>query len=772
MAEAVKPVKKRKRRKTNPVKKTFAVIGTTLLSLFLILVITLCIVATALTVYVMQFMESSAIDIDIYGLDLDCTTFIYAYDSDGNEVEIEAISRNANRIPVTLDEVPQVIQDAVVYTEDERFYDHLGVDWKRTFAAVVNEMLDQILGKRFGGSTITQQLVKNITADTEQKWDRKMREIFRAMQLEQQYTKKEILEAYLNYVGYGGNTCGIQAASHKYFNKDISELSLAEAAALAGIPQSPETINPFASVELNKERQLEVLNQMLKNAAISQSEYEQAVKEELHFYDPSTDKNPYKTTQDNITSWYTDLVIRDVILDMQELYGITFEEASDRLYNGGYKVYSCVDLEMQKTLENRFKSYENFESEVLDNPPQAAMIAMDYQGNILAVVGARGEKSTTGAFDLATRARRSPGSCVKPITSYSMAVENNVIHWSSRFVDKPLEIDSNKDGIIETWPHNYNTLTWTYRNYFTFEALARSVNTVPAQIVDYLTPTAVYTWLQDRFHITTLVASDANYAPVTVGSFSQGLTLRELTNAYMPFGNLGKYYESTSYYKVVDRDAKTVLQHEYLGTNSISEDSAYVMNRLMSRVVEDQQVGTGRAAKLENVPLIGKTGTAENYTDILFVGCTPEYVCGLWYGYEMPVEIDNSKCYGSAKMWKNLFGDIADAGKITEFPTTDTVIEEFYCTETGLIANGTCPVATKGYYKKNAMPPSCTINHHTGTRMDSSSAETTVPTPTPAPTQPNVQQAVEQAVSQQQQQQPTPADNAFDQFLQDYLNNQ
>jgi penicillin-binding protein 1A len=234
----------KKRKKLHPVKKGFAIIGTVIVSVFLLLVITAAIIAAALTVYIMEFADDAEL-IDITNVEMDYTTFIYAYDANGNLVELKHISRNADRIPVDITQIPQHVQDAFVYIEDERFYEHDGVDWKRTFGAFLNEFLS-MWGSRQGGSTITQQLVKNVTGDDDAQWDRKVREIFRASKLEEYYTKADILESYLNFVGFGGATAGIQAASLKYFDKNVWELNIAEAASLAAMPKNPNQNNPYA----------------------------------------------------------------------------------------------------------------------------------------------------------------------------------------------------------------------------------------------------------------------------------------------------------------------------------------------------------------------------------------------------------------------------------------------------------------------------------------------------------------------------------------------
>lgn len=710
---AVKAVKRKKKKKAGPVKKTLTVIGTVILSLILIAVITVSIIAAALTVYVMQFRENTPIDIDLDSLDLAYTTFIYGYDDEGNEVELASISRAANRIPVSLDQVPQHVRDAFVYIEDERFYEHSGVDWKRTFGAFVNEILNQLLyNSKQGGSTITQQLIKNVSGDDDPSWDRKLREIFRASDLELYRTKEEILEAYLNCIGMGGSANGIQAASLKYFGKDVSELTIAEGACLAAIPKSPESLNPFANPEANRERQLLVLKAMYKNAAISEQQYNDAVNEELHFN--NTDDGD---SSDGIQNWYVDTVIRDVTLDLMELYGVEFDEASDMLYNGGYTIYTPIDIEMQEAIEAKYRDYTTFSSEVLSDPPQSAFIVMDYTGNILAVAGGVGEKAGSNIFNRATMATRQAGSCMKPIAGYAYSIENNLCTWSTIHDDLPIEIpDENNPGQTRKWPTNYSSSSadnvWSGGKFFTFQALQRSLNTVSARLVEGAGAANVFEFVLNKFQISTLTAYDADLSPMSVGALTNGIYLKELVAAYQVFGNGGKYYSPTSYTYVLDPSGETILQHSYTPIQSISAESAYVMNKLLQQVITGPN-GTGRAAKLENVPVAGKTGTTQDWKDTLFVGCTPDYVSGVWYGYDDNRTVKSGTYYGSAQLWKNIFGDIAEAGTTADFPKCDTVKEYYYCTNTGLIASGSCPTGEIGYYKSTNVPPVCTQCGHT-----------------------------------------------------------
>ncbi|MCC8043810.1 MAG: penicillin-binding protein [Oscillospiraceae bacterium] len=722
-ASAQPKKKRKKRKKAGPIRKTLTVIGTVLLSLILVCIITCSIIAATLTVYVMQFRESSTIDLDLNNLDLAYTTFIYGYDENSELVELASISKSADRIPVSIDKIPQHVRDAFVYTEDERFYEHDGVDWRRTFSAFVNEILNQALyGGKQGGSTITQQLVKNITGDDDVGWERKMREIFRASDLEKYYSKDDILCAYLNTIGFGGSTAGIQAASLKYFGKDVCELTIAQGACLAAIPQSPNTLNPWADAEANKERQEVVLGLMLKNGAISESEYEAALVEDLEIIDPDA----VALEDDDIQNWYVDMVIRDVIYDLMDYYGVDYDDASDMLYDGGYTIYTPIDIEMQEEIEAKFKDYTTFSSEVLTDPPQSCFIVMDYTGNILAVAGGVGEKAGSNVWNRATMSTRQPGSSIKPLAGYSYGIETDMMTWSSLYQDMPIEIpDEDNPGQTRSWPTNYSStgnMTYSGSYYFVFQALQRSLNTISARIVQEATPSKAFEFMQNKYQFTTLSAYDADLAPLSVGALTNGVYLREMVAAYQVFGNGGKYFSPTSYTYVLDPSGEVILQHTYTPIQSISEESAYVMNKLLQQVVEGPN-GTGRAAQLESTTVVGKTGTSQNWVDQWFIACTPDYVSGVWYGYDDNRTVKTGTYYGTAQLWKNIFGDIAKAGTTESFPECDTIVEKYYCSNTGLIASGSCPTGGIGYYKSSNVPAVCTSCSYSSSTAEESDAE-------------------------------------------------
>lgn len=737
------PNKYRKKKKSSPVKKTFAIIGTTLLSLILIVIITGSIVATALTVYVMQFMDTETAEIDLYNLNMASASYMYAYDKDGNEVELMKISQDADREIVSIDQIPKYVRNAFVAVEDERFYDHEGVDFKRTFGAFVNEMLGMfgmsLYGGRQGGSTITQQLVKNVTQDDDPDFTRKIREIFRAMNLEEYYTKDDILEAYLNYIGFGGNTYGVQAASQRYFGKDVWDISLAQAASLAAIPKDPNVLNPERSPEKNKERQEVVLNMMLKNSFISDQEYNEALAADLELVSQkNTQPSPNGDGQENenaandsiespgvakgVTSYFEDAVITEVCQDLMEKYGYKDETAAYKaLAEGGYRIYTTVDIEMQRQLEAKFMDMSTFATRELEDPPQAAFVCLDYQGNILGVVGGIGEKTQSRSWNRATMSPRSVGSCIKPVSTYGYGIYSDMINWSSVFIDEPITV---RDGHVDRlWPTNYSN-TYAYSGFFMFQALQKSLNTVPAQIMQRATPEAVWDFTTNRMKISTLTEEDrVNYSPLTVGGLTKGITLLELTSAYQAFGNLGKIYEPTTYTKVLDADGKVILEHAYTPFQALDEDSAYVMNRLLRQVITS---GTGTAANIPGVEVIGKTGTSQDWADILFVGCTPNYVAGMWYGYDDAYTTDangntvanstqNTFISSSGQVWRNIFGDIAAAAPPASYPENNRVRQLRFCSVTGKIAGPSCtPSPNVGYYKPSNVPSICYGDHSHG----------------------------------------------------------
>lgn len=736
-ANANKPKKnknKKKKSSVNPALRVLKVVGTLMLSCIMIVIITGSIFATALTIYILNFADTTTtISLDENVVTSNVSRFLYAnpdYDEDDEDSEEYLLYygiKNAQRKAAwaDLETIPTYVQDAFVYTEDERFYSHDGVDFKRTFVAIARTLL----GSQQGGSTITQQTIKNITGDNEalgaEGVERKIREIFRAINVEKVYTKEDILEAYLNVIPFTTSVddiIGIQAAANFYYRKDVSELNLAEAASLAGMLTNPVRYNPLEQLENNRIRLNYCLDQMLENGAISDNEYDEAMEQadNLEVYgdhDFTTVEEENEIPDDQgPTSWFMDAAINQAVAEIADAKGIETTDAEARLYSGGYTIYTTVDIDLQKKMEKQMRDATNFQTWSFDGDKlKSGFIAMDYTGEVKAIVSERTKKKESRIFNRVTQGRRSPGSCIKPIASYAPALEQDLITYSSLIEDNPITIDADNDGNTEKWPVNYSEYgesgNWSGKSIPTWQMIAKSLNTAPAQLVEKMTPAYCYNFLKEKLDITTMEEDfDIDYSAMTVGGFRNGLCLEELVGAYMIFGNGGKKYETTYITKIEEADGTVIYEHSDGYKQAISDSTAYVMNKMMQRVVTDTE-GTGRYAKLNNTVLAAKTGTSSDWVDLNFVGCTPDYVSGVWIGYEEWKKIPTDQYQNIGEIWKNLFGSVAENEEHHDFAMPDTVVELRYCTKTGLIAGDYCGSTDVGYYKQSCIPQTCSGYH-------------------------------------------------------------
>lgn len=736
------PRKRSSKKKHSRAAKNFGramtIVGTTFSSMLLILVIMVCIVATVLAVYVLDFADNSY-DANLRDVEMKYTSFIYGYDENNDLVEIKRLAADENRVWVDYEDISQNIIDATVAAEDKRFYTHKGVDWYRTAGAFFSN------GDGGGGSTITQQLIKNITGDNERSWERKLREIFRALSLEEKYTKIDILESYLNRIWFGGMVYGVGAASQYYFGKDASELNIGEAAVLAGMIRNPGKMSPYYDLARSKQQQNYVLRCMYEQGMITTKEYEdfRYNKIQVHFAKPVygddygyidertlVDDNEddlvqevqddsyeaYKWNGDYEVSqdWYVDAAIDQVINDYADLKGITYTSAKNELYNGGYKIYINENMKLQKILEEKYRDPYTVLSKYDPSAPeedliQSAFVIMDYTGTVQAVVGGLGEKPGDGAFNRATQATRSPGSTMKPISTYSLAVQKNLITYSTLIPDARINIGTEDEP--ELWPKNYGEVIGDGTLRPAWYGVQHSLNTLAARIGRMNTPKAMYNQLTQMLGFTTLVESDIALSPLSLGALTNGAKLVEVAAAYQIFGNGGVYYRPMFYSKVEDSKGNVILEQDFYGTQAIDSDTAWVTNRMIYKVVNGDS-GTGRLAQLPNVEVIGKTGTSNAGTDLLFMGLTPEYIGGLWIGYDDSREIGGSDGWKAvASVWKTVMQDIQDTSDVLKFVPDPSVIEKRYCTKTGLLATNKCSSTEIGYYRESNLPDFCTGDH-------------------------------------------------------------
>ncbi|MDE6708126.1 MAG: penicillin-binding protein [Oscillospiraceae bacterium] len=732
--------KKKPSRKLRVVRKLISILLTTLLSIFLICLITGTIVASAVAVYVLNFMDEAS-TVTLEEMELSYNTNIYGYDEEGKLETLYQVTNAVQRFPVKIEQIPQHTIDAFVYTEDERFYTHDGVDYKNTIAACVNMVLHFWDSER-GGSTITQQLIKNVTGEDTRSPSRKIREIFRAMTLEKNYSKQKIIETYLNYIGFGGSANGIQMASIKYFGKDVEDLTIAESAVLASIPQSPETINPFAGYidditgekintgrERNRERQEYVLWQMYNHGAISYDEYQEALVEHIIYTDtdeyeqlhPELQAKEYNP-KDN-TSWAVDAAILEVEDYLMDTYAIDRKTALDKINSGGYQIYITIDKEMQEYVEEKYSSLSNLINTrnsaryndtngdgVIDDRdevvyPQSAFVAMNYKGEILACVGAVGEKKESLVWNYAVRETRQPGSTIKPVAGYGYGIYTDEFHWGSKLQDSGLTL---KDGTV--WPKNYSSdsvsSNYSYNNLCVYYGLMKSLNTISARLVDSLTPEAVFKFSTEKMGLELTEVdpngySDKDLSPLSVGALTYGVTVKNMVNAYIPYGNGGTYYKAHVVSKLEQGNHELVYENDGHPHEAVDPETAYVMNRMMKNVVSSS--GTAGNAQLSNKEVVGKTGTTQNWDDLWFIGLTEDFVSGVWIGYKDREKLDTS--INSAQMWYNVIGEYANSIESdATYPECDTVIEQPICSNTGLVAGAYCPKGENGYWKSTNAP--------------------------------------------------------------------
>ena len=725
-----KPAKKKRQRKEHKKTRRFFIL---MCSLFLVGLISVSSVGIYVLKYVSDFVSGPvAIDLDEYKLNQSQTTILYTLDEHGREVELIRLHGEENRIWVNLNDMPQDLQDAFIALEDMRFKKHSGVDWRRTISVMV---IPSNHGE--GGSTITQQLIKNLTGERQTTFIRKFKEIQNALNLEKHYSKETILEAYLNTLYLDAGCYGVQTASEYYFGKDVDELTLAECACIAAITQAPRANNPILNPEKNKERREFALKCMLEQEYITQEEYKAALEYDFVFttdddYVPKdddkdevtddmieVDENNVGQTQEKeaVQSYYVDYVIDKVINDLMVTSGYSYNDAWRLVYYGGLKIHVAVDTEIQAAMEDMYYNRKGFPDSVnsYGEEVQSSMVIMDYTGRVLGIVGQAGEKQGARSLNIATDSRRQPGSSIKPLSVYSLAIDSNMYTWSYPKVQNY--------GIMvngERWPLNYGGDPGAEDRYETLQqALAPSHNTVPAQIVNKLGISRCYNWLIDKFKFTSLEEDDQTYSSMAVGGMTHGVYGIEMCAAYSTFGNGGVYYEPYCYYTVTNSSgSKVYLTRNDSGEQVMDRATADVMNKMLQTVATASD-GTARAYRVTGFDMFAKTGTTSNEKDRWFIGGTPYYVCSVWMGYaEHAEELDFSTNY-CGQLYQNIMNEIHQNLPAKDFEFSDEIVKKSYCAKSGLIASSNCAVGGTGWYKTDAIPSTCTAC--------SGMAETTAP---------------------------------------------
>ena len=728
--EAQERVRNMTPQQKNGWRKAGRIIGT----LLLVFVVTLTIFSGIFMAYINSTMRGK-VEVYLDEFETKVSTELYSQDPDTGEwVMYQTLYLNSeNRIWTDLEDIPKYLQEAAIAIEDKRFEKHHGVDWRGTTRAIVYTLF----GKNVqGGSTITQQLVKNVTGDNEVTVKRKITEIYRALELEKRYEKDEILEAYLNEVFFGQSCYGVVTASRMYFNKDVSDLTLAECASLMGITNNPSMYDPTLSSwtrENNRERQLTILGAMLEQGKISQEEYDEAKAEDIVFSNgftisgkyvgsdgAATEPEPEEPPADDAESpadeeeptikgrysWFTEAMIGDVADALVEKYGITdkvrdngttytaYEQAWDMVHGKGYKIYTTQNPKYQKIAEDvcydlsnipYTSSYTNSAGEQVEDQLQIALTIVDpTNGYVVAMIGGAGEKQADRVWNWAVNARQC-GSAIKPLSTYAPALDDGTINGASVIDDYPMLLNG------DVWPRNDN---WRYQGLMPLHlALRQSLNTCAVRTNLAYGVDRSYEFLVNKLGFENLTYTDSQQVGnMALGGFEKGVTTEEMAAGFATFVNEGVYTKPRTFVRVEDANGNVILENEAKSTVAMKNTTAALMNSLLQ---EASLQGTGYQAQFPGMHIAGKTGSTNSNKDRYFAGYTPYYSCAVWAGYEHNQRIvasGNPCAVIFQKVMKAIHEDLPDKDFFSCAGLTSVAV----CADSGMLASENCALDVRG----------------------------------------------------------------------------
>ena len=724
-------VPEKTKEKIGKAEKVLLIAGKVLATMLLVCVFTGILCAGAFGLYVRKYLQPKA-DIDVGSINMNYSSVIYATNtSTGEKTELTRLYGSENRVWANYDQIPKNLANAFIAIEDERFESHKGVDWKRTIGATINLSLP--FSSNFGGSTITQQVVKNLTGDNEPTIQRKVLEILRALNVERKLSKDQIMEIYLNTINLSQGCYGVSSAAYVYFGKEVSDLSLAECACIAGITNSPTYYDPFQNPDNNKRRQELILGKMLELGKISKAEHDQAVAEKLAFRKYDEEDSETK----DVRSYFVDLLTTELISELKETFGYSNTIAYKMLYAGGLSIEATIDPAVQAAMEQVYKDRSNFPTVKGTTQLESAMVIFSPDGRLLGLVGGIGEKYGNLVLNRAV-SRRSPGSSIKPISVYAPAIEYGLITPYSVLDDSPAKLINSSGALVEpesaillgptglsAWPANQSRI---YAGRTTvMSAVAKSLNTVAVRTLDLMSLDTAFDFATENFGLSLMrqetingtYYNDLTYSALALGGVSRGVSLLELTAAYVPFLNDGLYTKPTTYLRVLDADGNVLIDHTAGESVAISQNTAYYMRAMLENVVKN---GTGTAAALNGIAVAGKTGTTSNDYDRWFVGFTPYYVGGVWFGFDQQKEITGLSGNPSVATWKKVM-EILHADKASAAFETPAELQTYsYCLDSGGIPTAACKSDPRGsrvaygrFLPKDAPKSLCTL--HTTVRI-------------------------------------------------------
>ncbi len=717
-----------------------------IVTVLLVLVICCIVVVGAAGDYLEQDVIPG-ITFDAEDFSLDQTSFIYYVDKNGEIQEYDKINTSTDRQWATLDQIPDSLIHAAIAIEDQRFYEHQGVDWITTVKACANMFFGG--SDTFGGSTITQQLIKNLTGDNSVTVQRKVEEIFRAQKYERANDKDNIMEWYLNTVYFGKLKYGVKSAAMYYFGKELSELTTAESASLIAITNNPSLYNPYTRPQNNRKRQENVLWAMKDQGWITEEEYRAALDQEMVFTKGDETKQIFTCANENcgfkgeakdfdrdrsdlgagygpgenvyycpqcekknefivqktsdVYSWYTEMLMDDVAHDLCIANGEEWNKETKKTYLeliklGGYHIYACIDTEVQAMVDEIYTNLDQVPKTKSAQQLLSAIVVIDNRtGDIAAVAGSVGEKTTYDATNHATEDDpKQTGSAMKPVAVYGPAFQSGLVSPVTCLPDLPLSYSPSR------FPNNV-TRKYNVGN-SVFDGIVESNNTISVHTLKKIGLEYAFDFASQKFRIDGLIKkqttesgrtiSDMDYAPLGLGALTFGVSVEDMANAYATFPNGGEFREARTYTKVYDSDGKLVLDNTQETEQILSEKANKYINYCLRGVVKNNS-----AVQLSATAAAGKTGTTSDARDRWFCGYTDYYTAAVWCGYKQPEEIKVTSGTGSnpaCTMWAKVMKKLHEGKEWKEIGSTSGMKGYTICIDSGGIATDACSADGRG----------------------------------------------------------------------------
>ena len=669
---------------------------------------------------------------------MDSPSYVYSVNESGEIELLQELYASTDWKKADYEEIPKALIHAAVAIEDKRFYEHQGVDWVTTIKAFANMFFGN---ETVGGSSITQQLIKNKTGKDSVTVQRKVQEFFSATLVEKNNDKKVIIEEYLNSIYMGQGCRGVKSAAAAYFGKELQMLTIAECASLISITNNPSLFDPYSEdvfkyegeerngMERNRYRQTLVLGEMRNQGYITQEEYDEAMAQELVLKNGISEEDEWLVCQNaecgyqnirsnylkdgalicpqcgtipeiatnasqEVYSYFVDAVLNDVARELARQDGITewnediWQDYMDKINRGGYHIYTTMDPKVQAQVDTIYKDLEKIPKTRSAQQLQSAIVVVDNRtGDIVGMAGGVGDDKVHFGFNRATQAELQSGSSIKPLSIYAPGFEQGTISPATVIKDMPMTYD---DG---AWPRN-DDREYAYTRTI-FRGVVRSVNAVAANTLEKIGTTYGYEFAKDKFGISTLVDQDLQFSSLALGAQHYGVTVRDMTSAFATFANDGEYREGRTYTKVYDSKGNVVIDNTQETREILSEKTVNYMNYCLTYAVSG---GTGAGADFYDVDIAGKTGSTSSFRDRWFCGFTGYYTAAVWCGYDTPetINVTGGSYNPAARLWKNVMEPLHEGKENIRLYDTRVMTGVTVCLDSGKLATDACRADPRG----------------------------------------------------------------------------